>query len=514
MKNKKLLAFVFGSFLMLGTLVGCAAGEQGPQGEKGEKGDTGERGPQGEQGPQGQQGAAGQDLTVQPFTVTFDENGGSEVADVQMDHIGRIEKPADPTLQYYVFEGWFTEDGEKWNFSKDVVAEDTKLVAQWSFDSENYSRLETVALSTTEDTQLTAWTGADWRAHTGGVWTGGSLNTSWRVIAIFDGEGELAYSVYNPANGYGGPSGNGWTHAPKYTDPTQNPALVLGENWPGTASDFELKIPEGGFALTGHGDGGNSIAILVTNGVITTLSDGTIGAYNTLSSAAKVAKYTFDPESKSIVAHYNKKYLAYDGATGGKNISAAAVADAQGEYTVSATLAQWGKIALKFGDQAVTVANTSFVGTAMPTSGGSDWTDRLYDEDGSGPLFRGLAGSAKYVITYKPGTSPVARVAIEGNLGTLATGGYRSVALEDGVAEITENFAQWNRLIGVDLVKDGKAMHYTFADFAISGYFASAYDGTHLYVEDGVLLTPPGGVGEYKFTFNVNDMTLVIAQVE
>ena len=68
------------------------------------------------------------------YEVTFDSNGGSAVAGIDDAKEGHtITKPAtDPTKEGYFFQGWYTVEGNKWDFSKDVVTSDTTLYAHWA----------------------------------------------------------------------------------------------------------------------------------------------------------------------------------------------------------------------------------------------------------------------------------------------------------------------------------------------------------------------------------------------
>lgn len=528
MKRTKTLALVIASFALVGCLVACSgsAGPQGEKGEKGDKGDQGEVGPAGPQGPAGQdgqdgetgpagpQGPAGndgqdgqpgqdgqdgQDLTVQPFTVTFDSMGGSEVAPIEMDHIGRITKPADPTREFYLFEGWFTEDNYEWIFSKDIVAEDTTLYAHWAFDSANYTLREAAVLSTIGDSQFTVWTESTWRGHVKGSWNAGcTINMSWRTMAIFDADGVLAYAVWCPANGYGSPAGNAYARDIKYENKDNNPVFVLGAEFPDNGQDFELVIPEGGFAVTSHTDGANTLATMISNGAITEAAAG----LNAQAAAAPVAKYFYDADAKKVTGIYAKAYLQL----GGTNNDIDATADAQGEYTVKTTLAQWKNMKLFYGTTQLKHANASFVGAVKPEVGGASWDNRLYDEDGSGTFFRGDAGSLTYVVTYNPAQNLV-KVAIEDKFCTLATGGYRTVDLTDGVGTFAENFNAWNRLNGATFVKDGKAVHCQYDAFQINSTAAPS-----LYVANDTdplyqLLT--NAAANITFTVDVINMTLV-----
>lgn len=70
------------------------------------------------------------------YTVHFNSNGGSEVADmiVKEDDVIGENAPTDPTLAHHTFLGWFTEQegGEKWDMATSKVENDnTTLYAHW-----------------------------------------------------------------------------------------------------------------------------------------------------------------------------------------------------------------------------------------------------------------------------------------------------------------------------------------------------------------------------------------------
>lgn len=49
-------------------------------------------------------------FTLVSYTVAFDENDGSAVADITADYLAAISKPADPTRPGYHFVGWFSDE--------------------------------------------------------------------------------------------------------------------------------------------------------------------------------------------------------------------------------------------------------------------------------------------------------------------------------------------------------------------------------------------------------------------
>ena len=65
------------------------------------------------------------------YTVTFQSEGGSEVAS-QIRANAPAARPADPTKEGYTFIGWYNGE-EKWNFA-DAVATDLTLTAKWQLN--------------------------------------------------------------------------------------------------------------------------------------------------------------------------------------------------------------------------------------------------------------------------------------------------------------------------------------------------------------------------------------------
>lgn len=65
------------------------------------------------------------------YTVTFDSDGGSAVAAVDVEENGLVTKPEDPEKAGFDFLGWFNGEDE-WNFETDVVTSDVTLKAMWA----------------------------------------------------------------------------------------------------------------------------------------------------------------------------------------------------------------------------------------------------------------------------------------------------------------------------------------------------------------------------------------------
>ena len=70
--------------------------------------------------------------------VTFDLGNPSATISQPIDIINApqgqtIAYPGyDPELDGFIFQGWYTQEGNKWNFEKDVISQDITLVAHWA----------------------------------------------------------------------------------------------------------------------------------------------------------------------------------------------------------------------------------------------------------------------------------------------------------------------------------------------------------------------------------------------
>ena len=73
------------------------------------------------------------------FTVTFDSNGGSAVAEQIITEGENVTEPTPPTKTGYTFAGWYTDNGTfeyKWNFANAVTTNIT-LYAKWDENPPN-----------------------------------------------------------------------------------------------------------------------------------------------------------------------------------------------------------------------------------------------------------------------------------------------------------------------------------------------------------------------------------------
>lgn len=74
---------------------------------------------------------------TQTYTAQFDTNGGSAVGKVKTDKNGKIERPADPTKEGYIFVGWYSDSKltKPFDFSAELTANST-LYAKWKENNE------------------------------------------------------------------------------------------------------------------------------------------------------------------------------------------------------------------------------------------------------------------------------------------------------------------------------------------------------------------------------------------
>ena len=81
--------------------------------------------------------SGGGGTATQTYTAQFDTNGGSAVVEIKTDKNGKIEKPADPTKEGYIFVGWYSDSKltKPFDFSAELTANST-LYAKWKENNE------------------------------------------------------------------------------------------------------------------------------------------------------------------------------------------------------------------------------------------------------------------------------------------------------------------------------------------------------------------------------------------
>ncbi|MBR4981961.1 MAG: InlB B-repeat-containing protein [Lachnospiraceae bacterium] len=74
---------------------------------------------------------------IKIHTITFDSDGGTAVSSQTVEDGSVILKPADPTKEKHMFDGWYNGT-EKWNFAVDVPNSDIELKAKWTYTPDKY----------------------------------------------------------------------------------------------------------------------------------------------------------------------------------------------------------------------------------------------------------------------------------------------------------------------------------------------------------------------------------------
>jgi uncharacterized repeat protein (TIGR02543 family) len=89
--------------------------------------------------------------TTTTYTVTFDSDGGTDIDAVTVDENATVAAPADPTREGDTFNGWYTVDGELYDFTTPVTA-DITLTAKWTvLHAHDWSGDECTACGETKD---------------------------------------------------------------------------------------------------------------------------------------------------------------------------------------------------------------------------------------------------------------------------------------------------------------------------------------------------------------------------
>ncbi|MCF7926997.1 MAG: Ig-like domain-containing protein [Candidatus Izimaplasma sp.] len=76
------------------------------------------------------------------YTVTFDTDGGTEIAAQEVKNGYKVTKPQDPEKDGYVFSGKWMEGKSEWDFDVDIVTEDITLTADWLVVSSTPSNIK------------------------------------------------------------------------------------------------------------------------------------------------------------------------------------------------------------------------------------------------------------------------------------------------------------------------------------------------------------------------------------
>lgn len=130
------------------------------------------------------------------------------------------------------------------------------------------------------------------------------IGNHWRYYVVVDSEGRIAYAVLHPLSGYGGPTGTSYYTHPCYSDYKTNPAIKMLDGFANDWSSggfgytlFEIVVPEGGFAITGHGTAVNDIIDMLSQG---TVEDYGVANVNTRSVYKSNIRVSYDEKEKTV----------------------------------------------------------------------------------------------------------------------------------------------------------------------------------------------------------------------
>ena len=130
------------------------------------------------------------------------------------------------------------------------------------------------------------------------------VGNGWRYYIVVDAEGKIAYAVLWPMSGYGGPMGTGYYAHPDYSDYKTNPSIVTLDGFANDWSSggigytlFEIVVPEGGFAITGHGTANFELVDMLSQG---TVADYGVANINTRSIYKSNIRVSYDLDAKTI----------------------------------------------------------------------------------------------------------------------------------------------------------------------------------------------------------------------
>ncbi len=73
--------------------------------------------------------------TVNQYTISFNTDGGNEIADITQDFGTEVTAPANPDKKGYTFDKWVDEEGNEADVPAKMPAEDTNLKATWTPDT-------------------------------------------------------------------------------------------------------------------------------------------------------------------------------------------------------------------------------------------------------------------------------------------------------------------------------------------------------------------------------------------
>lgn len=131
--------------------------------------------------------------TPNRYTVTFDSNGGTTVANASIDYGEKVSRPSDPNKTGYTFDNWYTDVActQEYHFDTELVTSSFTLYAKWNannctvtfkYDNGTADTVETVKYDDKvvkpNDPIKTGYSFGGWNVQDGGAYDFGSAVTS------------------------------------------------------------------------------------------------------------------------------------------------------------------------------------------------------------------------------------------------------------------------------------------------------------------------------------------------
>ena len=140
-------------------------------------------------------------------TVTFNSNGGSEIAPKEVVSGLKIKAPETPTKDKYLFRGWYEDDtcSIKFDFNNTPITSDMTLYAKWEaansikeirlvgdiqYGTVSVGTLPSFNPRTTTDSITIDRTNSDWDYYNGSNWSRFGVETP---VAYNDGKTKYGY---------------------------------------------------------------------------------------------------------------------------------------------------------------------------------------------------------------------------------------------------------------------------------------------------------------------------------
>ena len=194
------------------------------------------------------------------YTVTFNANGGTDVAPQEVEYLGTAKEPAAPAREGYAFMGWYL-NGTQWDFDEMSVTGDITLVALWSEIRYTVRFLDgdqlVAALTVTEKGTVTAPALGAREGYTFEGWFNGETRFDFDApitddVTLTAKWSAAEYTVSFETSGGTAVSDQTVVHGGKISVP-QNPEragyVFTGWYFNGTAWDFEEMTVSGGMTL-------------------------------------------------------------------------------------------------------------------------------------------------------------------------------------------------------------------------------------------------------------------------